>query len=93
VFQESEVVDLVLALGLAPLIVASIRRVRLPGVRAFHWAYLCIMASYVFTLVETVLSPVVFNTLEHLAVALSGVLFAIGTWQLRRSTPAEEAQR
>ena len=84
-FQESEIVDLVLAVGLAPLMYSSVRRLEIPGKAAFLTGFLFMVASYIFTIVESVALPGAFNIVEHAALAAAGVSFAVGVWQLRSS--------
>jgi hypothetical protein len=85
VFQESEIVDLVLAVGLAPLMYASVRRLEIPGKVAFLTGFLFMVASYIFTIAESVVLPEALNVAEHASLAAAGIAFAVGVWQLRSS--------
>jgi hypothetical protein len=92
VYQESEIVDLLMAVFLTPIMYVAFRQLVLPGKRWFAFGYLAMMAGYVFTIVEGYYSPDVFNLLEHSAYALAGIGFVGGTWSMlvearrRRST-------
>jgi hypothetical protein len=44
---------------------------------------LLILGAYVFTAIEGVLWPDLFNVLEHLCYALAGLSFAAGCWFTR----------
>jgi hypothetical protein len=90
VFQESEIVDLVLAIGLTPIMYASVRRLKIAGKTSFVVAYLLMVGAYVFTVAETVVAPEVLNLLEHGCLAGAGLLFVHGIWRLFRG-PHEEA--
>lgn len=81
-YQGSEIVDLLMAVFLTPLIFAAFRTIRLPGKRWFVFAYAVMMCAYVFTIVEGYYAPDVFNMLEHFSYALSGLGFVGGTWAL-----------
>lgn len=79
--QQSEVVSLLLALSLAPVIFASVRNRAFTGKRAFVVATLAMVFSYAATVLEGVMFPVFFNALEHAFLALSGLGFAIALTQ------------
>ncbi len=75
-FRISEVLNLLLALGLLPIIASVANRMRVPAGRGpFIAAYLTMLAAYVFTNLESVIVPELFDLLEHVCYAGSGVLF------------------
>lgn len=91
-YQESEIVVLLMAVFLTPLIYVVFRTVRLPGKRWFVFAYGAMMVAYVCTVIEGYLAPDVFNMLEHLGYAISGAGFVGGAWSMlvaaRRRRPS-----
>jgi len=72
--QPSEVIDLVIALVLLPIIVSSSAAVSGPRRRLILGAFGTIAAGYVFTIIEGFALPDLFNTLEHASHAVAGVL-------------------
>ena len=84
-FEEREIVNLVLAVGLAPLMYASVRRLEIPGKVAFLTGFLFMVVSYIFTIAEAVVLPELLNVAEHASIAAAGVSFAVGIGQLRSS--------
>jgi hypothetical protein len=62
-------------LVLAPIIIRSLRRVRLPGKRAIVVGLSAMALAYIFTVLEGYYAPEVFNTLEHAMYATSGLAF------------------
>ncbi len=83
--QQSEVVSLLLALSLAPVIYASVSDRSFAGKRAFMFATFAMVSSYVATVLEGVTYGDLFNAVEHGALAASGVAFAIAVLQYVRS--------
>ncbi|MDZ4166958.1 MAG: hypothetical protein U1E08_04620 [Coriobacteriia bacterium] len=77
-YQESEIVDLLMVLFLTPIMAVSVRAIHVVGKRRFIAGYLAIASGYVFTIAEGYVAPVLFNTLEHLAYAVGGVCFLAG---------------
>jgi len=74
-FQESEIVNLLVGFGSIPVLLVLARRVRLPRAPLLYAAFSCILAGYVFTVVEGILWGDFLNLLEHLSYAAAGVLF------------------
>lgn len=83
-FQESEIISLLLAV-IAVFIVVFIFMKK--GIAGFQWMYagfFAIVASMFFTVLEGVFLGGVFNLLEHVCIVLAGVAFFIGCWSLGR---------
>lgn len=87
--QPNEVVDLVVALFLTPIIISG-TRVFKPRVRVFVAAFLgCLLVALTATIAEGFLAYRFFNTLEHWMYAAAGTLAAAagvsawrrGAWQ------------
>ncbi len=81
-FQESEVVNLVLALLITGLFVFFSRGYRRPRFPFLYAGFFCMLLTYVFTVAEGLIFPVFFNLLEHFCYALSGILFLAGCVKL-----------
>lgn len=92
-YQESEIVDLLLVAFLSPIMATSVRAIQLPGKRWFIAAYLALVTGYVFTVAEGFVWPDAFNVLEHAAYALSGVLFTVAVFRLRAVSSARDDAR
>jgi len=74
--QESELIRLLL--GIAAAIILALSRnglKRLSGYRTFTAAYFVLLGGWVFTVVEHLAFPEIFNLLEHTAYAVSGALY------------------
>lgn len=91
-FQASEVVNLILAAILTPMLWVGTRGITLAGKRWFVGSYAAMMCAYVFTVLEGYYLPDAFNLLEHVSLAASGLLAATGAYLLLRSTRQVEAQ-
>ncbi len=81
-FEESEIVDLLMALLLTPIIWLSFRTLKLPGKTWFLFGYFVIMVAYACTVAEGYVLPDLFNALEHIGYALAGAGFAGGAWSM-----------
>ena len=92
-YQESEIVELLMVAFLTPIMAASVRAIHLTGKRWFIAAYLVIVAGYASSVAEGFVWFDVFNTLEHACYATAGVLYAIAAVRLGRATREEQADR
>ena len=82
---ESELVRFIL--GLAAIIILILSRTglqRLPGYRLFALAYYLLFAGWIFTIVEHLLLPVLFNVFEHFSYAASSLLYLLFCLRLRQ---------
>ncbi len=71
--QASEVVDLVIAVVLLPIIITSSRNPTLSRRGLLLFSYSCIVAGYVFTIAEGFFWFDVMNVLEHASYSAAGV--------------------
>ncbi|MCE5204171.1 MAG: hypothetical protein ABFC80_09225 [Coriobacteriales bacterium] len=83
--EASEVVDLVMALVLVPIAMASARA--LPrGCRSYLEGWLAAMlAGYSLTILEGFFYPVVLNAVEHTCYAAAGVMALLTLLEVRRA--------
>lgn len=86
VYQNSEMVQLLMVAFLTPIMAINVRVIDIPGKRWFVAAYLVLAAGYLFTVLEGFFWFDAFNTLEHACHAGSGVLYAIAVTRLARAT-------
>ncbi len=83
-FQESEIINLVLAVISVCIVVFLFREKEIQVFKWIYAGYFAIVASFVFTVVEGVFWKDFFNHLEHLSVAIAGLAFAVGCLTLYR---------
>lgn len=83
-YQESEIVDLLMVLFLTPIMVVTYRVVTVRGKRWFALSYLMIAVGYVFTVLEGYVAPEALNTLEHVTHALAGAFCLAGAASIFR---------
>jgi hypothetical protein len=81
-YQESEIVNLLMALFLTPIMFATFRRLRLSGKAWLLLGYTAMMVGYVTTIAEGYYAPDLFNFIEHLSYAVSGIGFLGGLWNV-----------
>ena len=89
-FQESEVVILGLALVACRVAHPLLKNPDLPGRLPLLLGFCSMIAAHLFTVVEGVFWPVACNILEHLALAASGLAFALAMLRMRTSLPQRE---
>lgn len=90
-YQESEIVDLLMVVFLTPIMVANVRAIHIPGKRWFVGGYLVVALGYVFTVVEGFIAPEAFNIAEHVSHTVMGALFFLGALSLFRAARARGA--
>jgi hypothetical protein len=78
VLQVSEVVNLVLAIFLVPLIVADVRQADAPSRGAFALGFSVMLLAYAVTIAEGFFLPDVLDVVEHALYATSGICFLAG---------------
>jgi hypothetical protein len=83
-FRESEVINLFLAVVSLLIFRTFYRAVWIPQ-RGLLWTGAgCIISAYVFTVLEGLFWPAVFDVLEHISYAAAGVCFAAACRQTMR---------
>ena len=88
-YQESEIVDLLMVVFLTPIMYASVRAIHVPGKRWFVAAYLSIAVGYILTILEGYVAPDALNLAEHITHAVAGVCFLGASAALFRSSRPE----
>ena len=83
-FQESEIVTLLLGVASLSIFFLLFRGTWLPQRRFIKTGFVCILCSYVFTVIEGILWHSFFNMLEHISYALAGIFFAAGARSIIR---------
>lgn len=84
-YQESEIVDLLMVLFLTPIMVATYRVIKVEGKQWFAAAYTMIALGYFLTVAEGFIARDALNLLEHVTHAFSGVFTLLGAAALFRS--------
>lgn len=84
--QPNELVNLALALLLAPMCMRAASRAALPARSWFYAGYLAMLCAYIFTLAEGFALGDVFNFLEHVSLCVGGLLFLRAVIALRAAT-------
>ena len=84
-FQVSEIVAILMALALTPVMYSAVRRLSFAGKPAMALGAVFMILSYTFTVLETVVLSDALNLLEHACLAASAVAFAVGVVQLSRA--------
>ena len=74
-FQESEIVNLLVGFGSVPVIVLLARRVAIPRGKILYGGFGFLLLGYVSTVLEGVFLPDLLNFIEHYAYAASGLCF------------------
>jgi hypothetical protein len=89
-FQESEVIILGLALVACRVASPLLRNPDLPGRLPLLAGFCAMIAAHFFTVAEGVFWPVACNILEHIALAASGIAFALAMLRMRTILPQRE---
>lgn len=84
-FQESEIINLILSIGALCIFIPFLRTRGFAGLHLFLAGFALIIAAQIFTVVEGVVWESFFNHLEHLCYGVSGIFFALAVARLRRT--------
>jgi hypothetical protein len=90
-FQESELINLVLAL-FSFSIISTFFRTQRREYRLFSLGFFLIAAAIVCTVAEGIWLATVFDILEHLCSALAGLMFFLACLHLSRECAGETEQ-
>ncbi len=82
--QETELVQLVMAVVMTPIVVISLRGFRAPSRPYVLTAMSALLLSYIFTVAEIFWAPDLMNFLEHVSLALASISFAMSAWVTRK---------
>lgn len=88
--QANEIINLLMGLAAIPALFLLSRYGRLPRLPLLYAGYTALMGAYVFTIVEGFVWGDLFNALEHLSLALAGLLFCAAFHQLPEALGREE---
>ncbi len=81
--QQNEVILLLLGIGVLIFLMANRGRLhRLPASRMILLAFYVLLGGWLLTNLEAFLLPELFNLIEHLCYAASGVLLAVWSWKV-----------
>lgn len=84
-YQPSEIVNLLVAFFLTPVMWLGLRDLDVPGKPFFMGGYAAMVAGFTITILEQA-PPFpfwsLFNTAEHLMLGVAGVMFALGAWKV-----------
>lgn len=75
-FQESELINLFISIVSLFILLPFIIKQESPGLKTFLLAFLFVLCSQIFTVIEGFYLPNVFNILEHLTYVIAGCIFA-----------------
>lgn len=91
--QQSEIIALVLAIALIPVVAWTYRGIDLPRKPLLAVGLAAMLGAYTATVLESFFLPGPLNWLEHLLYALAGVCFAVVgiTTLSRRADTGDEA--
>lgn len=74
-FQESEIVNLLVGFGSVPVIALLARRIAVPRGTFLYGGFGFLLLGYVSTVIEGLVFPDLLNLLEHYSYAAAGLFF------------------
>ncbi|MCJ7616190.1 MAG: hypothetical protein MUO43_06595 [Desulfobacterales bacterium] len=92
-FQESEIINIILALISILMFAFVFKKMGLPKLPLLYIGFIFMLCGYLFTVIEGVIWYKFFNLLEHLCYAVSGILFAAGCFSIIRHSTSEQAKK
>jgi uncharacterized membrane protein len=89
-FEESEIIMLVVALVGAFLLISVFTKRKVVQLRYFYIGFFAIVAASFFTVIEGVLWNDLFNLLEHLCYVIAGLSFIAGCNVLLKQSQSKQ---
>ena len=90
---SSEIFVLILFIIALPVLILLYRSTPMPGAKYFLAAYICLIFSNTFTVIETWYLYNIFNMLEHIFITVSSGFFFVFIWRLTNRSPKRESGR
>lgn len=91
-FQESEIISLILALVSISLFAFVFKKMKLPRLGLLYIGFFFVLCGYLLTIIKGLLWHDFFNLLEHLCYAVSGVFFAAGCLAIMQNSTYQQEQ-
>jgi hypothetical protein len=88
-FEESEIVNLLLGLVSLVIVYYESRKRVIPDFRLFFAGFLFVVLARIFTVLEVVFLGDILNVLEHICYAMSAFFFAAACISLTRKRTSE----
>ena len=90
---STEIFVFIVFLIALPVFIFLFRSAKIPSSGYFLTAFVCLLASNIFTVAEMWFFSHIFNLLEHLSIALSSVFFfwALRGFLIARTNPGEHS--
>lgn len=84
--QDNELVNLLSGLAAVLVLIFIARKVERGRLYFFYAAFGAMLCAYTTTILEGYFWQDIFNLVEHLSLAVAGILFALGCWYLGQPT-------
>jgi hypothetical protein len=88
--QDNELVNLLSGLAAILVLVFIARKVERGKLYLFYAAFGAMLCAYTTTILEGYFWGAFFNLIEHLSLAVAGILFAIGCWYLSHNEKTDK---
>lgn len=88
-FEESEIINLILGLASLVIVYYETRKRNIPDFQLFLAGFYCIALARIFTVVEGIFLGDILNIAEHLCYAISAWFFAAGSIALSSRRTSE----
>jgi hypothetical protein len=88
-FEESEIINLILGLASLVIVYYETRKRVMPNFHLFFAGFIFVVLARVFTVVEVIFLEDIVNILEHICYAISALLFAAGCISLSAKRTSE----
>ena len=80
--QDNELVNLLSGIAAVLVLIFIAGRVERNRIFFFYAAFSAMLCAYITTILEGFFWHDIFNLIEHISLAIAGILFAIGCWYL-----------
>ena len=91
--QDNELVNLLSGIAAILVLIFIARRVEGKRLYFFYAAFFAMLCAYITTILEGFFWHNIFNLIEHISLAIAGILFAIGCWYLGQSVDEDKSKR
>jgi len=87
--QENEMVNLFISIAAIVILFFMAKKLERGNLHYFYAGFAAMSCAYTTTILEGYFWHDIFNLIEHISLAVAGILFAVGCWFIKQTEKGE----